>query len=139
MEHEAYLETVRSYFADDLFAMKTSGIRIVDAKPGSSVVAVTVDERHHNAKGGVMGGLYLTMADFASAIADWDENEINMTVSSSMQFTDMPRGNELIATCTAKRRGRTMGFYDIDIQDAEGRLVAHGAYSLMHRPLPTSN
>lgn len=134
MDHDSYLETVRNYFSADLYAVQTSAIRIVDAEPGKAVVAVTIDERHCNAKGGVMGGLLLTMADFASAIADWKEDEINLTVASSMQFTSAPKDNELTATSTASRRGRTMGFYDIDIRDGSGKLVAKGSYTLMHRP-----
>lgn len=129
----ARLEAVRAYYANDLFAVKVSGLSIVEAQPGRSVVACDVQPFHCNAKGGVMGGVFYTMGDFASSIADWSPDEINYTVDSSMQFLSSVKGTRLIATANAERRGRGVGFYHVEIVDDLGTKVAVGAYTYMHR------
>lgn len=132
--NEEFLEKVRAYFKDDVYATEVSGFEIAEAEPGRAVVTLSADRRHTNAKGGIMGGVMYSMADFASSIADWDENELNMTVDSHMSFLTGAKDFHLKATATAQRRGRTIGFYRVDITDGTGRLLAQGSYTMMHRP-----
>ena len=58
-------EEVKSFFTQDIYATCTTGIEIVDARPGYAIVRLQVDERHMNAANRVMGAVYYTMADFA--------------------------------------------------------------------------
>lgn len=131
---KTYLDTIRAFFAEDTYAVKTTGITVEEAEPGRAVVALDADEAHTNAKGGIMGGVMYTMADFASSIADWKEDEINMTVDAQMSYLTGAKDFHLKAVATAQRRGRTIGFYRVDIYDGTGRLIAQGSYTMMHRP-----
>lgn len=128
------LERVRAYYAEDLFAVEAAGITIDEARQGASVVSMQVRPIHRNAKGGIMGGALFTMADFASSVADWQPDQVNMTVDSSMQFLSGLKGTRCIATATAERRGRTMGFYRVHIEDDLGTKLAIGTFTYLHRP-----
>ena len=132
---QEYLQAVRTYFADDLFATEAVGIRIDEARPGFARVSMDIAPRHLNAKGGVMGGAMYTLGDFATSIADYVPGEMNASVDSAMHFISVPKGATLSAVATAERRGKTMGFYRVDILDEDGTLVASGSFTSFHRPL----
>ena len=135
MTDQSYLECVRDFFGRDTFAMETTGIAIEDATPGEATVTLDWTQRHSNAKGGVMGGVLFTMADLAASIADWKGGEVNMTVDASMQYLHGARDAHLRAVARAQRRGRSIGFYRVDITDGTGALVAQGSFTYMHKPL----
>ena len=54
------IEDVREFFAGDEFATKCLGAKIdsFDFESGEAVVSMTLDNRHHNAQGFVMGGVF---------------------------------------------------------------------------------
>ena len=62
------IEQVRDFFKNDVYATGTTGIEIVEARPGYAKVSLQVDARHMNAAGRVMGAVYYTLADFAFAV-----------------------------------------------------------------------
>ena len=62
------LEQARAFFQKDRFAAG-SGMTVEEASPGRAVISLCLTEAHRNAVGGVMGGVLLTMADFACAVA----------------------------------------------------------------------
>lgn len=62
------IEEIREFFSHDLYAYDT-GAYIEEVGDRYAKISLTLTERHRNAVGGVMGGVYFTIADFAFAVA----------------------------------------------------------------------
>ena len=63
------LEEAREYFGKDLYASQQTGIVIEAAEAGYAKCSLKIEDKHRNALGQVMGGVFFTMADYAFAIA----------------------------------------------------------------------
>ena len=63
------LERANAYFANDRYATDVTGITITEVREHYAKVELELDERHMNAMGAVMGGVYFTLCDFAFAVA----------------------------------------------------------------------
>jgi acyl-CoA thioesterase len=120
------LQEVKDFFQNDVYATGTTGIEIVEARPGYAKVTLDVDARHMNAGGRVMGAVYYTMADFAFAIANNYDMEEGMTVTltSQINFLDAARGRTLTAEAHVIRDGRNTTFYRVDVTDELGTQIA---------------
>ncbi len=118
------IEEVRTYFGGDHFATRQCEATIDEAGPGHSVCSFLIKRHHRNAMGNVMGGAIFTLADLACAVAANVEQPPSVTVSSNIEFISGARGNRLIATCSADRSGRRLGFYTTHVKDELGTLVA---------------
>ena len=104
------ISDAKEFFSACTYAVETTGLTIVEASCGHAVIGARIERRHLNADGNVMGGMLLTMADFAASVADYDPRDVGVTVDLSLQFVSSSRGSRLIATADAVKRGRTMGF-----------------------------
>ena len=62
------LEEARTFFQKDRYATE-NGIVLEEFTKDGSVCSVELTDRHRNAEGGVMGGVMLTLIDFAFATA----------------------------------------------------------------------
>ena len=120
------LQEVKDFFQNDVYATGTTGIEIVEARPGYAKVTLDVDARHMNAGGRVMGAVYYTMADFAFAVANNYDMEEGMTVTltSQINFLDAARGKTLTAEAHVIRDGRNTTFYQVDVTDELGTQIA---------------
>ena len=120
------LQEVKDFFQNDVYATGTTGIEIVEARPGYAKVTLDVDARHMNAGGRVMGAVYYTMADFAFAVANNYDMEEGMTVTltSQINFLDAARGKTLSAEAHVIRDGRNTTFYRVDVTDELGTQIA---------------
>ena len=120
------LQEVKDFFQNDVYATGTTGIEIVEARPGYAKVTLDVDARHLNAGGRVMGAVYYTMADFAFAVANNYDMEEGMTVTltSQINFLDAARGKTLTAEAHVIRDGRNTTFYRVDVTDELGTQIA---------------
>ena len=120
------LQEVKVFFQNDVYATGTTGIEIVEARPGYAKVTLDVDARHMNAGGRVMGAVYYTMADFAFAVANNYDMEEGMTVTltSQINFLDAARGKTLTAEAHVIRDGRNTTFYRVDVTDELGTQIA---------------
>ena len=63
------LKEARKFFGNDLYASETTGIEIIAAEPGYAKCSLKIEDKHRNALGQVMGGVFFVMADYAFAIA----------------------------------------------------------------------
>lgn len=115
------IDQIRAYFAEDEFAYKCLGATIdsFDAETGVATVSMTVDERHHNAQGFVMGGVFFALADFALAVATNVGQEPSASVSSSIQYMRRAKGTRLVAKATPDKLGRALTFFTVDVFDEE--------------------
>lgn len=120
------LQEVKDFFQNDVYATGTTGIEIVEARPGYAKVTLDVDARHMNAGGRVMGAVYYTMADFAFAVANNYDMEEGMTVTltSQINFLDAARGKTLTAEAHVIRDGRNTTFYRVDVTDELGTQIS---------------
>ena len=83
-----------------------------------------VEDRHRNAMGAVMGGVYFTLADFALAVAcNWQEME-SVTLNSDIAYLSSAKGDKLTAEAVCVKNGRTTGYYRIEVRDEKDNLVA---------------
>ena len=120
-----YLEEARKYFANDLYAVKQTGIVIEAAEPGYARCSLKIEEHHRNSAGQVMGGVYFTMADYAFAIAANLGQELTVTQTSQIVYLAAAKGEILYAETEKIKAGRTTCFYKVMITDDTGTQVAY--------------
>lgn len=118
------LQQVREIFKHDRFATEIAGCHIQEAERGRSVIRMDITSSHLNAQGNVMGGAIFTLGDFATAIAGNIGQDPSISTSADIRFLTVPKGDALIATCTADRMGRSLGSFTVNIEDDLGNTVA---------------
>lgn len=119
----ANIEQVREFFSKDRFATENGAV-IDEVREDYARVSLTIDERHKNAVGGVMGGVYFMLADFAFAVATNWQKPGTVSLSSDISFLSTPKGNRLIAETELIRKGRTTCCYNVMVRDDLGKPIA---------------
>ena len=125
------LEQARVFFAKDLYATE-NGMTVEEAEPGRSVIRLALTDRHKNAVGSLMGGVQLTMADFACAVASQfgPDAKPHVSLDAHVSFLAACRGTILTAEAKAVRQGRSVSFYEVFITDDTGRLIAKADFTM---------
>lgn len=120
------MEEMREYFSHDEMATKCLGATLddFDRATGTATVSMTIDDRHHNAQGYVMGGVLFALADFALAVATNVGQPATASVSSSIQYMRRVKGDRLTATARPDKLGRAMTYFTMDVYDGFGNHVA---------------
>lgn len=120
------IEDIRTYFADDEFARKCLGATIddFDFDAGVATVSMKIDDRHHNAQGFVMGGVFFALADYALAVASNVNQPPSASVNISMNHMRRAKGTTLKAIAYPDKAGRNLGFFTVDVIDEPGNVVA---------------
>lgn len=126
------IDEARQYFSQDKFATDATDIVIEDCRENYSKCSFKVCDKHKNAVGSVMGGAIYTLADFSFAVASNYSGIPTVTTTSNISFLSAPKGDTLIAECTAIKEGRRMCFYNIRVTDNLDTLVATVSVSGMH-------
>ena len=121
----SYLEEAREYFGKDLYASKQTGIVIEAAEPGYAKCSLKIEDKHKNALGQVMGGVFFTMADYAFAIASNLGQPPTVTQTSQIVYLSAAKGSTLYAETEKIRGGRKTCFYKIMITDDTGADIAY--------------
>lgn len=111
------LERAREYFQNDRYASELTGIVITEVRKQYAKVELDLDERHMNAMGAVMGGVYFTMCDFAFAVASNFDADPCVTLGSHAIFMDRNKGKHLICEAHCIRDGRHACFYEVNVTD----------------------
>ena len=117
------LEEAREYFKGDIFATD-NGMRIDELSDKESVCSMTLDGRHKNANGGIMGGVIFTLADFAFAVLSNNIHKPTVAQQVSINYLGAPKGNRLTARAACKKTGRSSTVINVDVTDDTGRAVA---------------
>lgn len=126
------LEQAREIFKKDRFAMVTTGIEIVAVDTGYAKCSLTIDDRHVNATGHVMGGAIFTLADFVFAVATNFKQKTTVTTVSQISYLGTPKGNILYGESKMLKDGRRNCFYEIIIWDNSDNMVAVVSMSGVH-------
>ncbi len=88
--------------------------------------AFLAEDKHHNRRGVVQGGMLMTFADRAMGRTCWyaNEHQPQATVQLDMHFIDAVRVGEFVeARCTVVRRTRALVFMNAELVVGE-RVVA---------------
>lgn len=113
------------------------GVRLVLAEDGASEVVVALAESHMNTWGIAHGGVTMTLADVALAMAARSlagDGIGVVTVEMKVNFMQPGRG-ELRAFARVLHRSTTMAYCEGEIHDSEGHFVAKalGTFKYMRR------
>ena len=119
------LEEAKKFFSEDLYASKTTGIEILAVDIGYAKCSLRIEEKHKNALGQVMGGVFFVMADFAFAIASNFNQPATVTQTSQIVYLSPVKGKTLYAETEKIRGGKKTCFYKISIYDDTGALNAY--------------
>ncbi len=117
------LEDVRAFFEKDRFATE-NGMVIDSIGENTAVCSMVISQRHMNAVGNVMGGVYFTLADFTFAVATNHEKAGMVSLSSTIDFHSIARGEKIICTAEKIKKGRTTCSYLMTLTDENGSLLA---------------
>ena len=110
-------------FMKDRFATDNGAV-IEEVDDHYAKCSLRIEDRHRNAMGAVLGGVYFTLADFALAVAsNWQKME-NVCLNSEITYLTAAKGERLIAEAVCVKSGRTTGYYRIDVRDDLGNLTA---------------
>lgn len=122
------IEEIREIFKNDRFAT-VNGAYIEEVGDSYSVCSIEINENHKNAAGGVMGGVPFMLADFAFAVAVNHETMNTVSLSSTISFLGVAKGNQLIAKAECVKFGRATCYYTVHITDEIGTKVAEVVFT----------
>jgi uncharacterized protein (TIGR00369 family) len=113
------------------------GVQLVMAEDGSSEVLLRLADTHMNTWGIAHGGVTMTLADVALAMAARslaDDGVGCVTIEMKVNFMQPGRG-ELRAFARVLHRSTTMAYCEGEIRDSEGHFVAKalGTFKYMKR------
>jgi uncharacterized protein (TIGR00369 family) len=107
------------------------GIRLVDMGPGSATLGLPFAETLVTAGTTVHGGAVASLVDTAGMVAAWSGGEVpdrlrGTTVGLTVSYLAPADGEDLQASATVLRRGRSIVHVDVDVRTASGTAVAKG-------------
>ncbi len=117
------LDAIKHKFENDRFAT-SSGMRLVELRPGFAKTSLQVEERHLNSIGTVQGGAIFTLADFAFGAAVKTGGKIAPAISTSLSFLKATRSGTLYAEATEVSRSRKLSVCTVRVTNDAGELVA---------------
>jgi len=115
---------------------KTLGFRLVEASRGSAIFECEPAEYHYNPIGIVHAGLAMTLMDSAMGLAfvtTLDEPVGWTTLEVKANFTRALTVDTGVVRCIGSiiHSGRRVATTESRIEDAEGRLYAHGTSTIL--------
>jgi acyl-CoA thioesterase len=135
MPHD--LEALKHHFESDRFAT-SSGMRLVELRPGFAKTCLQVEERHLNSIGTVQGGAIFTLADFAFGAAVKMGGKVAPAISTNLSFLKPVRSGILYAEATEVSRSRKLSVCTVRVTNDAGELVAlfQGTAYIKDEPFP---
>ena len=117
------IDEVREIFSQDKFATENGAV-IEEIGDKYAKCSLKITDHHKNAMGGVMGGVYFTLADFAFAVAANAQQMSAVSISSNIAFLSPVKGSVLYAEARCVKDGRSTCYYTIDVCDDKGVKAA---------------
>jgi uncharacterized protein (TIGR00369 family) len=107
------------------------GLRAETIEPDHVRLAMPFKEELVTVGDVVHGGAISSLIDTAATLAAWSgleslENARGTTISLTVSFVAAARGRDLVADARVVRRGKTICFCEVAVQDGEGTTVAQG-------------
>ena len=112
--------------------IRHNGIRIISVDEEKSVLKAEVTDLSRNVWGGVHGGFLYTMADTAAgAFARINYGQHNVTLNGSINYLrSTVQSKALTAVGRAVRVGGHIGFFEVNITDDTGALIARAEINM---------
>jgi acyl-CoA thioesterase len=131
------LDAIFEHFKQDRFAA-TSGIRLLELRPGFARTSLEVEERHLNSVGIVQGGAIFTLADLAFAMACNSAGNVAVAVGTNLSFLKSTRSGTLFAEATEVARSRKISTCTVRVTNESGELIAlfQGTAYIKDEPFP---
>jgi uncharacterized protein (TIGR00369 family) len=110
------------------------GIRLVSIGDGECVFEMAALPEHANPMGTVQGGVICALADAAMGLAYaslLDEGESFTTIELKTNYLRQVTEGRLVATGRVVHAGRTIGLTTCEVDDGDGRKVAHATSTCM--------
>ena len=117
------MDEAREYFSCDRFATD-NGITLDELDESHAVTSMTLEARHKNAFGGVMGGAIFTLADFAFAALSNSREKVTVAQQVSINYLTAAKGEKLVAKASYRKDGRSSCVVNVDVTDDTGRDIA---------------
>lgn len=121
--------------------LRTLGVALREIGDRHAVMSVRVDARHANYSGGVHGGLIATLVDTVSFFPRplLPSGRRMTTTNLQVSYLRAPKvGETLTARAELLHVGRRTASVVSRVEDEAGRLVAHGAVTLLDLEAPVS-
>lgn len=122
------IEEIREIFKADRFATENGAV-IDEVGEDWAICSLEIGSGHKNAAGGVMGGVPFMLADFAFAVATNHEVMRTVSLTSTISFLGVAKGNRLIAKAECVKFGRATCYYTVHITDELGTKVAEVVFT----------
>ena len=117
-------EQIKDFFQADRFAAN-AGIELLEVHEGYAKASLVITPEHLNAGGRTQGGALFTLADLTLAAAANSHGTLAFSLSSNITFLrSSGPGDTLYAEARERYIGRTTGYYQIDVTNQEGKLIA---------------
>lgn len=122
-EKQRTIEEVRKIFANDKFATENGAV-IEEIGELYAKCSITLGDIHKNAMGGVMGGVYFTLADFAFAVAANWKKMGTVSINATISYMGKARGEKIIAEAFCLKNGKTTAHYNVEVKDEMKNPIA---------------
>ena len=131
------IEAIKRHFETDRFAA-SSGMRLVELRPGFAKAALKIEDRHLNSVGTVQGGAIFTLADLAFAMACNSGGRVAVAVNTNLSFLKATRSGNLYAEAAEVSRSRKISTCTVHVTNDAGELVAlfQGTAYIKDEPFP---
>jgi acyl-CoA thioesterase len=117
------MAVLRRCFLRDRFAA-SSGVELLDLRPGYAKARLEIEERHLNGVNVVQGGAIFTLADFAFAVACNTSGHVAVGVTMNLSVMKATRSGVLYAEAVEIARSRRISTCTVRVTDAANAQVA---------------
>ncbi len=124
---------------DEPYALqKALGYKITEWRKGFARVELELTEVHKNRQGFPHGGIYALLIDTAAGhsgswVPETEPRVGVMTLSLTVNFVSVPKGQMLIAEANMTGGGKNNFFVSSELKDELGNMVATGSAALCYR------
>ena len=138
MDDERIIKNLSDKITQEPFG-RIFGIRLLELKPGYSLVEMDVTDRLQNSLGMVHGGAIISLMDQAFQAASNSHGTVAVALNMTVAYFRPPKlGGTLRAEAKEINLTRRTGTYSIEARDEEGNLIANCQAMVFRKenPLP---
>jgi uncharacterized protein (TIGR00369 family) len=114
---------------------KLLSMKIKDVGRGFSILEIDLSEKHLQPFGMVHGGVFASIIDAAAFWALFfdieDQKAGATTVDLKLNYLAPAASGKLIAKGRQIKLGKTLGYAEAEVTDADGKILAHGTSTLI--------
>jgi len=114
---------------------KLLSMKIKDVGRGFSILEIDLSEKHLQPFGMVHGGVFASIIDAAAFWALFydieDQKAGATTVDLKLNYLAPAASGKLIAKGRQIKLGKTLGYAEAEVTDANGKILAHGTSTLI--------